>query len=96
MEHEIVVEIQDPPRHKKSKKDKKKKKKKKEKKTLSMSSSYSEGEGLEEGEEESTPAYNDDYETNDDIEKKKTVTLKVKCYFDASKVNLTFSSIRSI
>lgn len=55
--------------------------------SMSMSSSYSEGEGMEEGEEEGeSPAYNDDYETNDDIEKKKTVTLKVRCYFDASKV----------
>lgn len=29
----------------------------------------------------------DDYETNDDIKKKRTVTLKVKCYFETSKVN---------
>ena len=88
-DHDIVVEIQKP---QKKKKNKKGKKSPPSPTTVTLSSSSRSSSSSNSDDDSKKPSIDldydedDDYETNDVIEKKTTVTLKVKCYFDASKV----------
>ena len=95
--HDIVVEIQKPPKKKKKKTEKKKKGKKRPPSSptnVTLSSSSCSSSSSDSEDDPKKPSVDldydedDDYETNDTIEKKTTVTLRVKCYFDASKVRL--------